>query len=147
MNAADKDGLTEVDRQIVGLLREGLTMGQIGSVLKKSTQTVKNHVLRIGRRLMIPPGHGLAQRVLQKLDGDVLDPTRIARLNPVQRDIVAHAIRGASHRAIAQKLGLGSAGTVKNRMNAIYDLTGASNVRELRNLLVVPTLSMEANPR
>lgn len=144
MHAIGQDGLTEADRKLFLLLREGYTLKEAAIALGMSPQSAKSHVQRAGHRLLIPGGHGLAQRVLARIDGEVLDDEKLRKLKPVQRDIVKLAIKGRTLNEIARDLGLGSVQTVKGRLKDIYDRTGASTIGELRSLLVIPTSSKEA---
>lgn len=147
MNRVGPDRLTDAERTVFSFLRQGYSYKDTGLEMHISPQSVKNHVDRAGRRLLIPGGHGLAQRMLARIDGDVLDDEKLRKLQPVQRDIVRLAIKGRSLKDIAFDLGLGSRNTVKERMRAIYDSTGASSVAELRHLLVIPISNTEAVTR
>lgn len=143
MHGVGPDLLTEAECNILGFLRQGYSLSDIAVEILISPQSVKNHLQRAARRLAIPGGAGMAQRILARIDGDALNEEKLLRLQPVQRDIVRQAIKGRSMTQIASDLGLGSASTVKSRMRDIYDRTGASTIGELRSLLVIPSSTKE----
>lgn len=141
MKHVGPDNLTDVERRILALVRDGASLADAALQLGSSYQWAKNHMQRAARRLDVAPGHGLTRRILLKFDGDLLDIKRMNKLTPVQRDIVSELIHARSYQQIAQRLGLGSQSVVRARVQVIFDKIGASSALELRSMLVIPVRS------
>lgn len=90
---------------------------------------------------LVPPA--VAHRLIRRLQTQAsilnrsgVDVSRLARLTPREREVLAQIAEGASNRRIAQRLFI-EVGTVKSHVHAILKKLGVSGREEARRLLIL----------
>jgi DNA-binding NarL/FixJ family response regulator len=133
MNLSD---LTERQRKIVEMRREGILYREIAVSLGVSTTTVRSHMRCIISRLGIKDCTGRKTlKVMNMLFPAEINEAKLAKLNRKQKMIARAIFYGKNRKEIAVECGEPNEGTVRNKVRVIFDKIGSSNRVELRNML------------
>jgi DNA-binding NarL/FixJ family response regulator len=129
--------LTPREQQVLDLVAQGYTNGEIGETLDITKETVRGHVYNIRKKT------GVSTRIgaIVSVYGDDL-PLRV-KLKPEAETIVRLLGQGLGNKAIAAEMGLGVR-AVKDRLRRIFLKVGAKNRSQALSILFdVPNLGKE----
>jgi len=120
-----RTALSSREREVLGLLLDGLENAEIAGALHISVNTARIHVSRILAAYAAPTRLVLAARVLAESGAarSPVDPD--GELTPRQRMVVAEAATGAGNTEIARRLGI-AVRTVEKHLTEAMRRTGAT---------------------
>ena len=122
LRVADDEGMTPRERDVVELLRAGLSDRQIAQRLNVGVRSAETYVTRVLRKV----GHSRAELGPTSRDPDALG------LSHREREVADLLSRGLSDRAIAEEFGIGIR-TVESHVAAVLRKLGMTSRQQLRD--------------
>lgn len=132
--------VTPRDLEVLNLIRPGYSNKEIGTALGISPRTVKQHIRLMSLRAGIPGNMGVRLKLLNLVDGLVLNEEKLSTLRPREQAIIRLACQGLTNKEIAEQVSESEKWgeqIIKNEMKKIFDRVGAYSRAELRHMFIM----------